>query len=224
MIPKRFIRVWIGPDEIPELFEKWWNEFKQIHEGWDFVTIRSPKDLDISEELKPVILDVIENGNCAALSDVLRLLAVYQIGGVYIDTDNMPLKSFEPLVKENQPFLGKRSQVSFESAVIGSPKGHEAIKAVLDALPKYYWENEGKAASVRTGPAFISKFLFGRKDVTHCPIRFFYPYNGFMAPKRDEKMKLFDSKNNFPSMMFSAHLSNHIWGSKPKNFIKSEDL
>lgn len=219
MIEKRFIRIWIG-DTIPDLFESWWAEFQAMHPGWDFVTIRQVSDLEIPEKIKPVLADIIETGSCAGLSDILRVLAVYQLGGVYIDTDNKPLKPFDPLMGDGV-FLGKRSSVSFESAVIGCQKGHEAMGTVVKSIPEYYWSNEGRAESVRTGPAFLSSILFGRKDVSHHPARFFYPYNGFMAPKRAEKMKLFSDKENFPSMMYSAHLSNSVYGPKPIKFIKN---
>jgi mannosyltransferase OCH1-like enzyme len=222
MIDKRFIRIWIG-DTIPELFEQWWAEFKAMHPGWEFVTITQVSDLEIPEKVKPVIQDLIENSSCAGLSDILRVLAVYQLGGVYIDTDNMPLKPFDPLMSDPRVFLGKRSSVSFESAVIGSPRGHEAMAAVIKSIPKYYWSNSGRAESVRTGPAFLSSILFGRSDVAHHPIKYFYPYNGFGAPKRADKMKLFSDRENFPSMMYSAHLSNSIFGPKPIKFINQSE-
>ena len=30
------------------------------------------------------------------------------------------------------------------------------------------------------------------------------------------KEKIFENVNNFPEQMIAAHLSNHIWGGKPK--------
>lgn len=213
-IPKRFIRVWIGSKEIPELFEIWWEEFKTIHPNYDFITFNGINDLEISDEIQKIIN---KTTTCAGVSDIIRLLALYQYGGIYIDTDVMPIKSFNTILNKNDvdPFLGKRSSKSFETAIIGSPKNHPAIRDVIDNLSEYWHLHKDKTASVQTGPAFVSSILFGRNDIQHLPISTFYPYNGFGAPKRDEKLNIFSDKNNFPKDMVAAHFSNHRWGGKP---------
>ena len=211
-IPKRFIRVWVGNKSIPLQFEKWWNDFQEMHPDYEFLTINDYSLIDIPNELKSILNDV---KSCAGVSDIVRILALHQIGGIYIDTDVMPLKSFDSLVDSDKPFLAKRSSKSFESAIIGSPKGHPAFLELINQIPKWYYENIDKSASVQTGPTFVSSVLFGRNDVTHLPEKTFYPYNGFMAPKRDEKIKMFSNKNNFPNEMICAHFSNHRWGGKP---------
>jgi hypothetical protein len=129
----------------------------------------------------------------------------------------MPLKSFDPLVKYTNPFIGKRSGVSFANGVIGSPAKHIALKELLFTLPKWYSEHVDSAASVQTGPAFVSSVWFGRKDVVHMPIEAFYPYNGFMAPKKEERDLMFKDKKNFPKEMYAAHYGSHNWGGKPKD-------
>jgi hypothetical protein len=76
-------------------------------------------------------------------------------------------------------------------------------------------EHKDRSASVQTGPAFVSAGWFGRPDIEHLPTKTFYPYNGFMAPKRHEKMMIFKNKQ-FPPEMIAAHFGNHRWGGKPK--------
>jgi len=212
--PKRFIRIWLGNKPMPEIFEEWWVIFKKIHPTYEFLTINDDNLydlLDIPNNIQDLINKV---SSYAGLSDIVRLIALYQIGGIYVDTDIKPLQSFDGLLNE-KPFLGKRSSKSFETAVIGSPKNHIAIKKTIEELPYWFKENINKSASVQTGPAFVSSVLFGRDDVTHLPIKTFYPYNGFGAPKRNEKINMFEN-NNFPSEMLAAHFSNHRWGGKPK--------
>lgn len=216
MIPKRFIRIWpagCGKSEIPEMFEEWWQMFKDLHPTYEFMTITDYSHLNISDD----IMFLIERTKtCAGIGDILRLISVYEFGGIYVDTDVMPLKSFEPLTNYSMPFLAKRSSKSFESAIIGSPPKHPAIKDVLDALPNYWKKHHGRYASVQTGPAFVSSVLFGRPDVVHLPIKTFYPYNGWGPPTREEKLKMFSDSKNFPSEMFAAHFSNNSWGNNTK--------
>ena len=213
MIPARFIRVWLGDNPIPQLFEKWWNEFKDIHPNYEFLTIKDRNEIVIPEKIR----SIYENAQTyAGRSDILRLCALSQLGGIYVDTDMMPLKSFDPFLSHTQPFIGLRSKSSFANGVIGSPKEHYAIDRALDFLPIWYNLKKSHACSVSTGPAFISRIWFKKKWITHCPITYFYPYNGFGQPSRSVRDKMFSDKKNFPKQMFAAHYGSHTWGGKPK--------
>lgn len=233
-IPKRFIRIWLGPNKIPDLFEKWWIGFQEIHPDYDFITIVDQKsvlhndwsvsgqgyvDVDTFWKSKDTaywhLKSFYEKAKTyAGCSDILRIIALYELGGIYIDTDMMPLKSFDSLLKENTPFACKRSSKSFESAVLGGPAKHYMLLSLLEAIPSWY-ELHKEKVMIFAG-AFISHVWFGSPNIRHLPIKTFYPYNGFMAPKRHEKEKIFENANNFPEEMIAAHFSNHIWGGKPK--------
>lgn len=217
-IPKRFIRIWFGGEEnMPDQFQNWWKEFQNIHSDWEFLTITTLDQLTIPDNLKE-ILPIIKTK--AGWSDVARILALHQYGGVYVDTDVMPLKSFDPLLEIQKPFLGKRSGKSFESAVIGSPANHPAFTDLIEQLPVWFDLHINNSASVQTGPAFVSSVLFGRTDVEHLPMHYFYPYNGFMSPKRKDKEIMFSDKRNFNSEAYAAHFSNHKWGGNPNKTYK----
>jgi mannosyltransferase OCH1-like enzyme len=211
-IPKRFVRIWIGKKEIPELFEKWWEEFKVMHPSYQFITVRDYDINEIPENIRPIIKSV---GTCAGVSDILRIIYLYNHGGIYVDTDVMPIRPFDSLLEKKMAFLAKRSGKSFESAVIGANPFHPGFKELIEKLPEWYYAHLQNSASVQTGPAFISSVLFGRDDILHLPSKTFYPYNGFMAPKREDKMEMFSDKSIFPKEMIAAHLSNHIWGGRP---------
>tara|TARA_R110000868_G_scaffold265626_2_gene524528 strand:+ start:912 stop:1568 length:657 start_codon:yes stop_codon:yes gene_type:complete len=215
-IPKRFMRVWIGgTKKIPSKFQEWWEELKEMHPDYEFVTITNWNGFNLSPAIKNIINNV---DSYAGISDIARILALYQFGGIYVDTDVKPLKSFNSLIDDDRPFVGLRSSKSFESAIMGSPRGHIAFKELIETLPEWFNNHKGRSASVQTGPAFVSSVLFGREDVRHLPPKTFYPYNGFGAPKRDAKIHMFETKT-FPEEMIAAHFSNHRWGGKPKEKI-----
>ncbi len=218
-IPKRFIRIWLGEDPIPELFQQWWDEFKTLHADYELLTFTDAalkeSAISIPDNIKQIYNSVSTH---AGRSDILRLILLHEFGGIYVDTDVMPIKSFDALIDTNKPFIAQRSKKSFESAVIGSPKGHPALLQLLNQLPEWHSQHKDSAASVQTGPAFISNYWFGKPYITHLPTSTFYPYNGFMAPKKDEKLKIFADKN-FPDEMLAAHFSNHSWGGKPQTLI-----
>ena len=233
-IPKRFIRIWLGPKKIPDLFKKWWLDFQSIHPDYEFITITDQESMLCNESLNSNHKFIDSNSfwetediayyhlqpfyqkakTYAGCSDILRIIALYEIGGIYIDTDMMPLKSFNGLLEESTPFACKRSGKSFESAVLGGPAKDPAFLSLLNAVPGWY-ELHKEKVMIFAG-AFISHLWFGNPDIRHLPIKTFYPYSGFMAPKRHEKEKIFENTNNFPEEMIAAHFSNHIWGGKPK--------
>jgi len=234
-ITKQFIRIWLGPKKIPDLFEKWWLGFQNIHPNYKFITITDQKKMINSKSsnknhkfvdsnsfwvsdttpyyhLQPIYKKAKTYAGC---SDILRIIALYEFGGVYLDTDMMPLKSFDKLLEKNTPFACKRSGKSFESAVLASPAKHPKMLSLINAIPNWY-EIHKEKVMIFAG-AFISSVWFGSTGVRHLPIKTFYPYNGFMAPKRHEKEEIFENPNNFPEEMIAAHFSNHIWGGKPKD-------
>jgi len=213
MIPQRFIRVWIGENPIPEQHEIWWDEFQQIHPDYEFLTLTNFDSVNVPSAFIPIINSVDTK---ASQSDILRMLALHDIGGIYVDTDVMPIRSFETLRQQGRPFLGQRSKKAFEIAVMGSPKKHPAFATLLKALPAHFEQHKDRKASVATGPAFYSSVLFGRPDVLHCRTSTFYPYDGWGAPSRPTKELMFSDKKNFPPNMLAAHFSEQRWGGKSK--------
>ena len=203
-IPKQFIRIWLGPKPCPQLFEDWWEGFKNIHPDYKFITITDNTDIPMPKPIRDIYEE--KGHSYSAKSDVLRILALYEYGGIYLDVDVMPIKSFDSLLG-TQPFIGKRSSKSFGTGVIGSPARHPALLDALRRFPQWYSEWRGDGHHTLHGPAWMSKEWFGREDITHLEPEVFYPYDGFMAPKTPEKIKIFQEAN-FPPEMIAAHYSN----------------
>ena len=209
-IPKLFIRIWLGDNPMPNRFEEWWLGFKKLHPDYSFMTITSEVGFQMSKELENIYWKL---GSYSSQSNVLRLLALYKFGGIYMDTDMKPLKPFDHLLEENTPFIGMRSTKSFATGVIGAPKKHPAVKHLIDKLPERYLTHGD--SSVVFGPGYVSAEWFGRKDIRHLPVRTFYLYDGFRAPKREERDRLME-EGEFPEEMLAVHYGNHVWGGKPK--------
>lgn len=65
------------------------------------------------------------------IGDYYRLKAVYEYGGIYLDTDVFVNKSFDSLLKY-PAFLNFIFDCSVGSAIIGAKPGNKLIKALLD--------------------------------------------------------------------------------------------
>jgi hypothetical protein len=89
---------------------------------------------------------------------------------------------------------------------------------LLDKLPAWFNAHPDRSSVVQSAGPFLSSVWFGRADVRHLPIKTFYPYNGFGAPKRDQKLEIF-RRREFPPEMLAAHFSNMKYGGKPKKRV-----
>jgi len=165
MIPKRFVRV--TPEHVGPLFESWWQQFADLHPGYEMLTIADPIDPDDWP------LTGHRHAECVAgaqLAGLVRLEAVYRWGGVYLDADVRPLRSFEPLL-EHSCFVGWEDHRWLCDAVFGAEAGHPAILAALDQAMAMDF-NAGPGA---TGPQNLTHALTARNDVTTLPVEALYP-------------------------------------------------
>jgi mannosyltransferase OCH1-like enzyme len=113
----------------------------------------------------PFIARAIKGGHLSRASNAVRLHAIYNQGGIYLDTDVEVLRSFEPL-RRNPCFLGfqyvpdgtsyKPFEMCIGTAVMGARRGHPLIRQLLAELPRTV---EGPAAFEIIGPQMATAVL-----------------------------------------------------------------
>ena len=102
MIPKRIHYCWFGGAEKPEKVKKCidsWKAFCPDYEIFEW----NEKNFDF--EQIPYMAQAYEAKKYAFVSDVARLIIVYNEGGIYFDTDVELVKSPDELLK-NKAFMG----------------------------------------------------------------------------------------------------------------------
>ena len=146
MIPKIVHYTWFSNDEmspkIKACIESWKNVLPDYElRLWDMDSI---KNID-SEFLR----EALSVKKWAYAADFVRLYALYNEGGIYLDTDVMVYKSFDDLL-ENQTFIGKEDSLHFSglgskgvqylsSHCMGAEKGSKFIKDCLDYFDKRHF-------------------------------------------------------------------------------------
>lgn len=105
MIPKKIHYCWFGGRPLPDAMKKFiatWHRFCPDYEfiKWD------ESNFDINKSI-PFVREAYEHKKYAFVSDYVRLCALYNEGGIYIDTD-------VELVKSLDPFLHNRFFTSIE--------------------------------------------------------------------------------------------------------------
>lgn len=141
MIPKKIIYCWFGWNQKNKLIEKslqsWsiLDDYKII----EFNESNSPMD-------HPFVKEMYKRKKWAFLSDYVRLWALYEYGGVYLDTDMEVIKPFDDLL-ELDCFMWFEHPEYVNGAIIGATKWNKFIKQLLDYynsitdLPNYTVEN-----------------------------------------------------------------------------------
>lgn len=86
------------------------------------------KNIDIEEF--PFLETCHRSGNYAHVSDMVRLLKLYELGGFYMDTDVQVLREFTPLLS-NEMFLGYMWECNMGAAVIGARPRHPIIMDLM---------------------------------------------------------------------------------------------
>lgn len=96
----------------------------------------------------------------AFVSDYVRYYALYNYGGIYLDTDVQLLKSFDEYL-DKECFCSIEGDIRYgrdipESAVMGGSKGHQLFKKVLD----YYNSEQIFETDYFIAPVILGNILF----------------------------------------------------------------
>lgn len=126
-IPKIIHYCWFGDSNKPKDIVKYmdtWNKLKDFKiMEWN----EDNFDINCNKYVKENYL----KGKYAFVSDYVRLLKLYEFGGIYLDTDMEIKKSFDDFLS-NKMFLGFMFDCNLGTAVIGAERYNVTIKKILD--------------------------------------------------------------------------------------------
>ena len=128
MIPKIIHYIWVGGKEKPADIKRCMATWKKHLEGYKVIEWNE-SNFDIEQH--PFVKAAYEAKKWAYVSDYIRAYAIYNYGGIYVDTDILLLDNFDD-------FLNHRAFVGFENpnypftAAFGAEKGHPLVKDMLD--------------------------------------------------------------------------------------------
>ena len=95
MIPRIIHYCWFGRGQMPESALKCLESWHQHMPDWEYM-LWDEDSFDLS--LYPYAREAYEARKFAFVSDVARLYALKEYGGVYLDTDVLVYRSFDPLL------------------------------------------------------------------------------------------------------------------------------
>ena len=134
MIPKIIHYCWLSNDPIPKDLKKYMKSWKEKLYDYEFI-LWDLNRFDLNRSLW--VKQAFEAKKYAFAADYIRLYAVYNYGGIYMDMDVEVIKSFNDLLR-NDYILGYEAAKGLEAGVFGAPKKAPWVKEVVE----YYTSKE----------------------------------------------------------------------------------
>lgn len=155
MIPKKIHYVWVGGKKKPKDIERCIKSWKKNLKDYEIIEWNE-NNFDINSN--KFTKEAYKAKKWAFVSDYIRMYAIYNEGGIYLDTDNLVLESLDK-------FLNDRAFVGFENhsypytAAFGAEKKHPFVKKVLDYYQNRDFEFDSKDQLKAVNTKIVSEIL-----------------------------------------------------------------
>lgn len=218
-IPKVIHYCWFGKKEKPQVVEKCIQSWKKCLSDYEIIEW-SESNFDINSN--NFVRQAYKSGKFAFVSDYVRVYALYNYGGIYLDTDVEVLKPLDKFL-QHESFWGFEEKNFIATSTIGAAKGNELIKRFLDSYSGKKFILDNGNLDTLTNVAIITKMLeeIGVKmDGTYQEIRgvgAFYPQTYF-SPFDYINYRYFLTENSYTIHHF--HKSWLPFSDKVKSNIK----
>lgn len=135
-IPKKIHFIWLGPNPMPAISERCINSWKTILPEYE-IQIWNDWDVNLlGTEYKEIYDD---EKTYAFKSDILRIVILYKIGGIYNDVDLEILKDIRPYIKDLNFFgVNYRFSNNYATTPLGSIPNHIICKEILEKMQKVH--------------------------------------------------------------------------------------
>lgn len=153
-IPKIIHYCWFGGN-IPAKFEKYIDQWHKKCPDYELkLWNENSFDLSSVEYLKKAV----KAGRWAFVADYVRLAALYQYGGIYLDTDVELLGTFDSLLDQKLVF-GFETSRQINGAIILAEKENPFIREVLDVYEGRFFEGKDIVDTMIPIPYVLSKMV-----------------------------------------------------------------
>ena len=139
MVPKKIHYVWLGGKPKNKLTEICINSWRRVLPDYEIIEW-SESNLDIEKLCRKnkFFACCFKLKLWAFMSDYIRLMVLYNEGGIYLDTDVEVIKKFDNLLTKNV-FMGYEYNGHIGTGTIGAEKNNELIARLLRFYDKEIW-------------------------------------------------------------------------------------
>lgn len=154
-IPKIVHYCWFGKGDTPEIVNKCIESWKAKLKDFEIIEWNEENfDVNINDYVK----EAYQNKKYAFVSDYVRLYALYNMGGIYLDTDTEVIKSLDEFLDEDS-FWGFEEKNYIATSTIGAKKGNRLIKIFLDFYEDKSFNVNKKKLEITTNVQMVTKIF-----------------------------------------------------------------
>lgn len=213
MIPKIIHYIWFSGEEKPELIKRCVDSWKKVLVDYE-IKEWTLKDVEQIRKDNKYLDQALNNKKWSWASDFLRLWILYNVGGIYLDSDVEVLKPFDKCLNDGF-FTCYEFKKSIEAAVMGSEKGNRFAKEFLDLYANRDFDDELKKGQPEIIPIILADYINekykiykARRRHTIIDSLHIYPYYYF-SPKNKFKNRIQKNKKTI-----AIHHFNGAWFEK----------
>ena len=210
MIPKIIHYCWFGKKEKPAKIKKLIKKRKKKLPDYKFMEWNE-ENFDINSSKFTKI--AYEMHKYAFVSDYVRLYALINFGGIYLDTDVIVVKNFDSFLSD-RAFLSFESNKTLCTAVIGSQKDNPFLIKCFDHYRKFNEDTLDLTPNSQLLFNFLNISNADKNNVVRLENITVYPVDYFCA----KDFKTYESLKTENTV--TIHLLDGSWYSPFKKFLK----
>ena len=154
MIPKKIHYCWFGRGPKPKLALKCIDSWKKYCLDYEIIEWNEDNfDVNCCDYVK----EAYENHKYAFVTDYVRLYAMYNYGGIYMDTDVEVVKPLDEFLS-NMAFSGFENDTQVPTGIMASEKKFSLFGYLLSYYDNRHFVNDGKF-DMETNVAIITDML-----------------------------------------------------------------
>ena len=185
MIPRKIHYCWFGGKEKPAEVLRYMDTWQKHCPDYE---IKEWNESNFNINLNRYTREAYDAGKWAFVSDVARLWALVNDGGIYMDTDVEVMRSLDALLHE-KAFIGFEGTRWIGTNILGAEKGNSFLKKFLESYnDRVFIDEKGKTIQTTNVEEITNRFIAehnicmdGKKqsagDFTIYPTDYFSPYD-----------------------------------------------